>query len=56
VVDAAGERAERVETPATAAARALALTTKGDWILLKGSRGMRLERVLEAMRALEATA
>jgi UDP-N-acetylmuramyl pentapeptide synthase len=37
-----------------AAARALARTSPGDWILLKASRGMRLERVLEAMRELRA--
>lgn len=43
-------RAERVETPAAAATRVLARTQAGDWILLKASRGMRLERVLDAMR------
>ena len=32
------------------AARAFARTQPGDWILLKASRGMRLERVLEAMK------
>jgi UDP-N-acetylmuramyl pentapeptide synthase len=36
--------------PAAAAARALARTKPGDWILLKASRGMRLERVLAAMK------
>jgi UDP-N-acetylmuramyl pentapeptide synthase len=35
--------------PDAAAARALARTQPGDWILLKASRGMRLERVLAAM-------
>jgi murE/murF fusion protein len=52
VVDAArGARAAEVAAePAAAAARALALSQPGDWILLKGSRGMRLERVLEAMQ------
>ncbi|MBC7973358.1 MAG: hypothetical protein H7138_00110, partial [Myxococcales bacterium] len=41
---------EHVETPAEAAAHALARTGPGDWILLKASRGMRLERVLDAIR------
>jgi murE/murF fusion protein len=50
VVAAAGSAAEPAATPADAAARALARTGAGDWILLKASRGMRLERVLEAMR------
>ncbi len=43
-----GRRGRR--DPADAAARALARTKPGDWILLKASRGMRLERVLDAMR------
>ena len=42
--------AEHVETPAEAADRALARTERGGWILLKASRGMKLERVLEAMK------
>jgi UDP-N-acetylmuramyl pentapeptide synthase len=42
--------AEHVESPHDAAARAFARTKSGDWILLKASRGMRLERVLDAMR------
>ncbi len=50
VVDAAGGDAEVADSPAAAAARALARTSIGDWILLKASRGMRLERVLEAIR------
>ena len=50
VVDAAGAAAETAADPAAAAARALALTTPGDWILLKASRGMRLERVLDELR------
>jgi UDP-N-acetylmuramyl pentapeptide synthase len=50
VVTAAGPDAESAATPAEAAARALARTQPGDWILLKASRGMRLERVLDAMR------
>jgi murE/murF fusion protein len=42
---------ELVDTVDDAARRALARTRPGDWILLKASRGMRLERVLEAIRA-----
>jgi UDP-N-acetylmuramyl pentapeptide synthase len=51
VVATAGTGAEVAATPADAAARALARTAAGDWILLKASRGMRLERVLEALIA-----
>jgi UDP-N-acetylmuramyl pentapeptide synthase len=50
VVAAAGPGAELAATPAEAAARALARTGPGDWMLLKASRGMRLERVLDALR------
>jgi UDP-N-acetylmuramyl pentapeptide synthase len=39
------------DTPADAAARALARTRPGGWILLKASRGMRFERVLDALKA-----
>jgi murE/murF fusion protein len=49
VAGAAGD-GETADTPATAASRALARTGPGDWILLKASRGMRLERVLDAMK------
>jgi UDP-N-acetylmuramoyl-tripeptide--D-alanyl-D-alanine ligase len=49
IADAAGD-GETAESPAAAAARALARTSAGDWILLKASRGMRLERVLDAMK------
>ena len=55
VVEAAGPDAELVDTPAVAATRALARTSPGDWILLKASRGVRLERVLEAMNASAAS-
>jgi UDP-N-acetylmuramoyl-tripeptide--D-alanyl-D-alanine ligase len=37
-----------------AAAAALAGTASGDWILVKASRGIRLERVVEAMQRLAA--
>ncbi len=47
---AAAANAERVPDPATAARRAMDRTSAGDWILLKASRGMRLERVLDAMK------
>jgi murE/murF fusion protein len=50
VIAAAGGDAEPATTPEGAAARALARTRPGDWILLKASRGMRLERVLAAIR------
>ena len=55
VADAAGSAAEIAATPADAAARALARTAPGAWMLLKASRGMKLERVLDALRALAAT-
>ncbi len=59
----AGESANCVSIPGTpvtvreveaAAAAALARTVAGDWILIKASRGMRLERVIEAMQRLAA--
>ncbi|NVB80238.1 MAG: UDP-N-acetylmuramoyl-L-alanyl-D-glutamate--2,6-diaminopimelate ligase [Kofleriaceae bacterium] len=51
VVETAGADAEHVSSPAEAAERALARTEKaGGWILLKASRGMKLERVLDAMK------
>jgi murE/murF fusion protein len=49
-VDAAGKDAELADTPAAAAERALARTESGGWILLKASRGMKLERVLDEMK------
>jgi len=45
---------ELASDPADAAARAIARTRPGDWILLKASRGMRLERVLDELRAIAA--
>ena len=53
VVDAFGSEGETAADPKVAATRALARTQVGDWILLKASRGMRLERVLDALK--EAT-
>ncbi|HET9625750.1 MAG TPA: hypothetical protein VFP84_30505, partial [Kofleriaceae bacterium] len=55
VVAAGGDGdSELAGDPDRAAARALARTRPGDWILLKASRGMRLERVLVAMQAAAA--
>jgi murE/murF fusion protein len=50
VVGAAGHDAEIAPTHARAAERALARTESGGWILLKASRGMKLERVLDEMK------
>ncbi|MEZ4362686.1 MAG: UDP-N-acetylmuramoyl-L-alanyl-D-glutamate--2,6-diaminopimelate ligase [Kofleriaceae bacterium] len=49
-VPAQGAATFAAPDPAAAAARALAWSEPGDFILLKASRGMRLERVLDAMR------
>ena len=54
-VVALGELAKRTGAdhaagPADAAKRALERAASGDWILLKASRGMKLERVLDEMR------
>ena len=38
------------DDPAVAAREALTRAAPGDWILVKASRGMRLERVIAAMR------
>ncbi len=50
VVDAAGTDAALAPSHAAAAERALARTESGGWILLKASRGMKLERVLDEMK------
>ena len=50
VVAAAGAQAELAPTHRDAAERALARTESGGWILLKASRGMKLERVLDEMK------
>jgi murE/murF fusion protein len=54
-----GELAKRIagdhaSDPADAATQILERSKPGDWILLKASRGMKLERVLEAMREAKA--
>jgi len=50
VTAAFGDGGETADTPALAAKRVLERTTPGDWILLKASRGMKLERVLDAIK------
>jgi UDP-N-acetylmuramoyl-tripeptide--D-alanyl-D-alanine ligase len=45
------DRAVAVATPEEAAARAAAWTAPGDWVLVKASRGMKLERAVDALVA-----
>ncbi len=47
---AANHIAEQADDPQQAAKLALDNTQPGDWILLKASRGMKLERVLDAIK------
>ena len=49
-VRATGGEAAVTDDPVTAARHALARTEPGDWILVKASRGMRLERVVASLR------
>ena len=52
----AGGQATAAADPADAARQALAGSAPGDWILIKASRGMRLERVVAELAALSAAA
>jgi UDP-N-acetylmuramoyl-tripeptide--D-alanyl-D-alanine ligase len=46
----AGDRTKVAGSPEEAAAVVASWTAPGDWILVKASRGMRLERVVDALR------
>ncbi len=52
----AAARAVVATSPEEAAATVAPWTSPGDWILIKASRGIRLERAVEALRAMLATA
>jgi len=43
------DRAVAAATPEEAAARVAAWTAPGDWVLVKASRGMKLERAVTAL-------
>jgi UDP-N-acetylmuramoyl-tripeptide--D-alanyl-D-alanine ligase len=51
-----GARAQRAETPEAAAALVAGWSAPGDWILVKASRGMRLERAVEALSSVLGSA
>jgi UDP-N-acetylmuramoyl-tripeptide--D-alanyl-D-alanine ligase len=50
VVETAGGNSKVARDPVDAAQLAVELSKPGHWLLLKASRGMRLERVLDALR------